>query len=108
VIGAPFAVVAYAAASAVLVGLGTWALVARPNLLTKVMAVNVIGGGVFLLLVAIARREPEGPPDPVPHALVLTGIVVAVAMTAFAVALVRRLHRDTGATRLPDDEVEQP
>jgi multicomponent Na+:H+ antiporter subunit C len=100
---APFVVVVYAAASVVLVGLGVRGLVARPNLLSKVIALNVTGSGVFLLLVALARRRPDAP-DPVVHALVLTGIVVAVSMTAMAVALVRRLHRDTGQTRLPHEE----
>jgi multicomponent Na+:H+ antiporter subunit C len=107
VTGLPFTVALYLAVSVVLIAIGVRGLVARPNLLSKVMAVNVMGGGVFLALVALARRAPEGPPDPVPHALVLTGIVVAVSMTALAVALVRRLHRDTGRTRLPYEE-EQP
>jgi multicomponent Na+:H+ antiporter subunit C len=104
---APFTVVVYSAVAVVVIGLGVRGLVARPNLLSKVIALNVLGAGVFLLLVAIARREPDGPPDPVPHALVLTGLVVAVSMTAVAVALVRRLHRDTGRTRLPHEE-ERP
>jgi multicomponent Na+:H+ antiporter subunit C len=104
---APFTVVVYSAVAVVVIGLGVRGLVARPNLLSKVIALNVLGAGVFLLLVAIARREPDGPPDPVPHALVLTGLVVAVSMTAVGVALVRRLHRDTGRTRLPHEE-ERP
>jgi multicomponent Na+:H+ antiporter subunit C len=104
---APFTVVVYSLTAIVLVAIGVRGLVARPNLLAKVMAINVAGLGVFLLLVAIARREPRGAPDPVPHAMVLTGIVVAVSMTAVAVALVRRIHRETGRTRLPHEE-ERP
>jgi multicomponent Na+:H+ antiporter subunit C len=37
----------------------------------------------------------------VPQAMVLTGIVVAVAATALALALMRRLHELTGSARLP-------
>jgi len=53
-----------------------------------------MGAGVFMLLIAVAYRGPGLPPDPVPHALVLTGIVVAVSATALALALVRRLHAE--------------
>jgi multicomponent Na+:H+ antiporter subunit C len=59
------------------------------HVLRKVMAVNVMGSGVFLLLVSGAHRVPDGP-DPVPHAMVLTGIVVAVSATALALALAQR------------------
>lgn len=100
--GAPAGVLIYAAASVVLVTLGVRALIARRHLLAQVLAVNVLGAGVFLLLVALARRAPDGPPDPVPHTLVLTGLVVAVSLTALAVALVRRLHAETGADTLED------
>jgi multicomponent Na+:H+ antiporter subunit C len=34
--------------------------------------------------------------SPVPHALVLTGIVVAVSVTALALSLIVAIHRDTG------------
>jgi len=45
----------------------------------------------------------EGRPDPVPQALVLTGIVIAVSTTAFALALMVRLFRKQGhATIHPD------
>jgi len=80
-----------ALAGAALFGLGVHALLVRPSMLRKVLAVNVAGTGVFLLLVAGAQRG-DSPPDPVPHALVLTGIVVAVSATALALALIRRLQ----------------
>jgi len=38
--------------------------------------------------------------DPLPHAMVLTGIVVAVSATALAFALLRRYYRETGSTQL--------
>jgi multicomponent Na+:H+ antiporter subunit C len=85
----------YALAGAALFGLGLHALLVRPRMLRKVLAVNITGTGVFLLLVAIADRD-GGPPDPVPHALVLTGIVVAVSATALALALIRRLQSAPG------------
>ena len=45
--------------------------------------------GVFMMLVALASRTTgiATRPDPVPHAMVLTGIVVAVSATALGLAL---------------------
>jgi multicomponent Na+:H+ antiporter subunit C len=54
-----------------------------------------MGAGVFHVLIAVAYRGIETIPDPVPHALVLTGIVVAVSATALALTLGLRLgHGD--------------
>ena len=61
-------------------------------LLRRLLALNLMGSGVFLMLGAVAYRGPGLPPDPVPQALVLTGIVVAVSATALALALGRRLR----------------
>lgn len=75
-----------------LVCLALRALIIAPGALRRIIALNVIGSGIFLVLVAAAGRG-GGEPDPVPHALVLTGIVVAVATSALAIGLARRLHR---------------
>lgn len=89
--------------------MGTHGLMARRHLLRKAMALNLAGGGVFLFVVAMAQRATEGQPDPVPHAMVLTGIVVAVSATAVLLVLVTRLHEATGRTDLePGDGVEAP
>ena len=62
--------------------------------LRRVIAINVMSSGVFLVLVALARRAPGASPDPVPHAMVITGIVVAVSATALAIVLIMRLRAD--------------
>lgn len=72
--------------------LGLRGALLRRSLLGRILAINICGAGVFLGLVAIAYRGPELPPDALPHALVLTGIVVAVSATALALALGRRLR----------------
>jgi multicomponent Na+:H+ antiporter subunit C len=74
--------------------LGLRGALLHPSLLQRIVAINVMGSGVFLVLIAVAYRGPGVAPDPVPHALVLTGIVVAVSATALALALVRRLHTE--------------
>jgi multicomponent Na+:H+ antiporter subunit C len=58
---------------------------------------------VFLLFGAIARRGAAAGigGDPVPQALLITGIVVAFSATALAVALLLRLIDATGSRRSP-------
>lgn len=79
----------FALAGALLFALGAAGVVLLGHPLRKILAFNVLGSGAFLVLVGLAQRD--GSPDPVPQAMVLTGIVVAVAATALALALVRRL-----------------
>lgn len=88
----------YLLAAAGIIGIGVYGLLAADHLLRKLLALNLLGSGVFLLMVTLPSRD--GPPDPVSHALVLTGLVVAVSITAFALALLDRLYRETGEIRI--------
>ncbi len=83
----------FGGAGLVLFALGIWSFLVHEPLLRKLIALNIMGSGVFHLLIATAERG-DLPPDPVPHALVLTGIVVAVSATALALALGRRLEEE--------------
>lgn len=88
--------------AAVLVGLGLYGAITHPQPLRKLIAFNLLGSGVFLMFGVIARRgawQAVGG-DPVPQALVITGIVVAFAATALAVALLLRLHKAGGEATL--------
>ncbi len=85
------AVPLYALTGCALFALGLVATVLLHDSLRRVLAFNVMGSGAFLLFIGLAQRE--GVVDPVPQAMVLTGIVVAVAATALALALLRRLER---------------
>ncbi len=89
----------YAVTGLVLFAVGVYGVIAREPFLRKLLGVNIMGSGVFLILVAGAYRGVAGAPDPVPHALVLTGIVVAVSTTALALALARQAgsHSDSTA-----------
>jgi multicomponent Na+:H+ antiporter subunit C len=82
----------YGLAGVALLGLGLRGALAAVPLLRRLLALNLMGAGVFLMLIALAYRGPGVPPDPIPHAMVLTGIVVAVSATALALALGRRLR----------------
>src|SRR5262249_61974508 len=92
----------YGLMGAGLVGLGLYGLVVHPHTLRKILAFNILGGGVFLLFGVIARRGASAGVggDPVPQALVITGIVVAFSATALAVALLLRLFQETGKATL--------
>jgi multicomponent Na+:H+ antiporter subunit C len=83
---------------AALVGIGLYGLLTDPRLLRKIIAFNLVGSGVFLLFGVVARRGAAATllGDPVPQALVITGIVVAFSATALAVALLLRLHEAGG------------
>ena len=72
--------------------IGLRATLLHQQLLQRLLSLNVCGAGVFLMFIAIAYQGPSAVADPVPHALVLTGIVVAVSAMAMALALGRRLR----------------
>ena len=91
----------YALAGAALFAIGLAGLLLQPHLLRKILAFNILGSGAFLILVGLGQRD--GTTDPVPQAMVLTGIVVAIAATALALALARQLLDLTGQMRLPED-----
>jgi multicomponent Na+:H+ antiporter subunit C len=95
---------------AALVGLGLYGLIANPRPLRKILAFNLIGSGVFLLFGIIARKGAAAglPADPVPQAMVITGIVVAFAASALAIGLVLRLFEESGGTTLRADAWTRP
>jgi multicomponent Na+:H+ antiporter subunit C len=101
----------YGLCSAALVGLGLYGLIVQLEPLRKVLAFNLLGGGVFLLLGVVARRGAAAGlgGDPVPQALIITGLVVAFAATALAVAVLLRLFEETGqASPSTDVPAEAP
>lgn len=87
-------------AGSVLVGLGLFGAIVNSEPLRKILSFNLLGGGVFLVFGAVSRRGAAAGfyGDPVPQAMVITGIVVAFAATALAVALMLRLSQLSGET----------
>lgn len=95
----------FAVVGAVLVALGVHAVLVRSHLFWKVLGANIMANGVFLVLIAGSRAaDPTATAaDPVPQAMVLTGIVVAVSATALALGLALRVKRQTGRPTLPEE-----
>lgn len=98
--------------------IGLYALTVKPNLIKKLIGLNIMETSVFLLIVAsgmvdggvapIAREGFEQAAragrvvNPVPQALILTGIVVAVSTTAVALALCVRAYEQYGTLEVDE------
>ncbi|QIB50969.1 MULTISPECIES: NADH-quinone oxidoreductase subunit K [Pseudomonas] len=65
--------------------MGLHGLLRLRHSIRRIMAINIMGSGTFMVMVALASRSEQS--DPVLHALVVTGLVVAVSATAFALRL---------------------
>lgn len=95
------------AASVVLFCIGLYTVITKSNLIKKFMGLNIMETSVFAFIVAlgvvdggdapIMGAEAEAPfINPLPQALILTGIVVAVSTTALALSLIIRIWKQTG------------
>ncbi|TKX74809.1 Na+/H+ antiporter subunit C [Halorubrum sp. GN11_10-6_MGM] len=99
-------------AFALLLCIGLYMMIANPNLVKKIIGLNLFQTAIFLLFIASAYVEggsipivPTGGPDgglyvsPLPHVLVLTAIVVGVSLTAVGLALCIRIYDEYGTLR---------
>jgi len=95
---------------AALVGFGLYGLILHSHPLRKLLAFNLIGSGVFLIFGIVARRGAAAGFrfDPIPQAMVITGIVVAFAASAIAVALILRLSAESDHVMLNPDVWTRP
>ena len=98
----------------VLVVTGLYVVMANANLVKKVLGLNIFQVAVFILYISAGRLEGGTAPilaegfsryaNPLPHVLILTAIVVGVATTALALALVVRIHDAYGT--IEEDELD--
>lgn len=99
----------YEITAMILFGIGFTTMLLHKNLIRKIIGINIMDTSVFLYLAAkgyvFGRNAPiliEGMPgaenyiNPIPSGLVLTGIVVGVSVTAFALALCIKLYKNYG------------
>lgn len=105
----------FEAGAIVLFGVGFTILLLHSNLIKKIIGMNIMDTAIFLFFIAkgyISDREApiitgdfkgiEGYINPIPSALMLTGIVVAVSTTAFALALTIKLYEKYGTIELDE------
>ncbi|MBR2028823.1 MAG: cation:proton antiporter subunit C [Oscillospiraceae bacterium] len=96
----------YEAAAMVLFGIGFTTMLLHPNLIKKIIGLNIMDTAIYLFLAAKGYIEGKLAPiivngdlametyiNPIPSSLVLTGIVVSVSVTAISLSLVQRLYR---------------
>ena len=96
---------------ATLLLIGLYGMLAKPNLVRKLMAMNILQVAVIMFFISLAAKSGATVPiavegdeapvatehvNPLPHALMLTAIVVSVSTTGVALALLIRIHRRYG------------
>lgn len=91
---------------------GFYIVIAHGNLVKKIVGLNIFQTSVFILYISIGKvREGAAPildeavtvySNPLPHVLILTAIVVGVATTALALALIVRIRESYGSIEEED------
>jgi multicomponent Na+:H+ antiporter subunit C len=94
----------YGLAGAAMVGIGLYGLIAHRHLLRRILGFSLASSGAFLLFGSFAARHPTLAADPVPQAMIITGIIVALAGTALGLALAVRIREETGEISLIGDD----
>lgn len=99
----------------VLMMAGLYAVIARGNLVKKVVGLGVFQISVFVLYITMGKIKGGTAPilgdgitvysNPLPHVLILTAIVVGVATTALGLALVVRIHESYGSVE--EDDIQR-
>ena len=94
---------------------GFYIVIAQGNLVKKIVGLNIFQASVFLLFISMGNVEGGTAPiimegvtrysNPLPHVLILTAIVVGVATTALALALVVRINE--AYRTVEEDEIHE-
>jgi multicomponent Na+:H+ antiporter subunit C len=100
----------------ILMMIGFYTVIARPNLIKKIVGLFIFQTSVFILFISMAKIEGGTAPiveagralysNPLPHVLILTAIVVSVATTALGLALVIRIKEEYGTINEDDIQVQ--
>lgn len=87
--------------------IGLYMVIAQGNLVKKIIGLNIFQTSVFIFYISVGKVEGGSAPilsegealysNPLPHVLILTAIVVGIATTALALALVIRIKRAYGS-----------
>ena len=105
------------AAAMILFSIGLYTLIMRRNVIKKIIGLNIMETAVFFFLVSVGYLK-EGVAaivvqgvelaqmvNPLPQALVLTGIVIAVSINALSLSLALKLYKHYGTLNV--DELEE-
>jgi multicomponent Na+:H+ antiporter subunit C len=96
--------------SIILMLIGFYAMIAKDNLIKKIIGLNIFQTAIFLFFISLGVVKGGTAPivseemirkgyvygNPLPHVLILTAIVVAVSTTAVALSLIIRMYEEYG------------
>ncbi|MGE0431684.1 MAG: cation:proton antiporter subunit C [Planctomycetota bacterium] len=95
---------------------GFYAVIARTNIIKKTIGLGLFQTGIFLFYISMSviddtlppiRHHGSGDPmtNPLPHALILTAIVVSVSTMAVALAIAFNIRKTFGTVE--SDEIQK-
>ncbi len=105
----------------ILMMIGFYAMIGKRNLVKKLIGMNIFQTAIILLFISAGVKhggkipivdkyealekgvEVAGIVNPLPHVLMLTAIVVGIAVTGVALAILLRIYREYGT--LEEDEI---
>jgi multicomponent Na+:H+ antiporter subunit C len=102
---------------AVLLMIGFYAVIAKANLIKKLIGLSLFQAAVFLLYITMGKVEGGTAPiflegmgdqvfsNPLPQVLILTAIVVGISTTALGLGLVVRIREEYGT--IEEDEIQR-
>ena len=94
---------------AILLMIGFYAVIAKPNLIKKLIGLSLFQSAVFLLYISMGRVEGGTAPifsdnagtslfsNPLPQVLILTAIVVGISTLALGLGIVVRIREEYGS-----------
>jgi multicomponent Na+:H+ antiporter subunit C len=91
--------------------IGLYAMITKHNLVKKLVGMNIFQTGIFIFYIEGARKMGGTVPiidenlgtgaalyiNPLPHVLILTGIVVGISLTGVALAFIITIYRKYGS-----------
>jgi len=94
---------------------GFYIVIVQGNLIKKLIGLNLFQTSVFIFYISVGKVQGGSAPilaegvevysNPLPHVLILTAIVVGIATTALALALVIRIRNAYGTVE--EEELQQ-
>ncbi len=89
--------------SILLMMIGMYGMIAKKNLIKKVIGMNIFQISVFLFYISMGKVKGGTAPiywdravvydNPIPHVLILTAIVVSISTTAVALSIIIRIYK---------------
>ena len=100
---------------AILLMIGFYVVIAKLNLIKKLIGLSLFQAAVFLLYITMGNVEGASAPiygfgaetfsNPLPQVLILTAIVVGISTTALGLGLVVRIKEEYGS--IEEDEIQE-